>query len=409
MFTPLKNRKIARTKSINKKVVNTKKQKRKVGGVVVGVNKEKDLEDLKNLLYKVYPEKGKHISLKTIEKLDLKNINDLMSLDTDKIDEYVETFDIEDSYYKYRIKDILIYLSRKLNAELTNLKNKLNKKFTEDITNKIITNLGISDVNDLINSQEAHIRWWQAEEGTTSETYFTKNQIDSLILLQEELKNRQTMLKARLTIMFSSKTISIHIIRFLKLTNVYELSGLNMDDMIKLTTIELNNRTHPDIKARIHHLPEDTKKGTIELQDILRFFSGNIKKIIRELVLFNISDLMYATVIDIDNLNLNIEEKKLLLKLRLDEFKKFLFKKMFKDETNKVEKYKIINKIISKLGDVYELMDASDDLIMEIDPSPLSEKLNYELIKLRDNQAKLLKPNSSNSSSNSSRTSSRVQ
>ena len=401
MFTPLKNRKIARTKSINKKVVNTKKQKRKVGGVVVGVNKEKDLEDLKNLLYKVYPEKGKHISLKTIEKLDLKNINDLMSLDIDKIDEYVETFDIEDSYYKYRIKDILIYLSRKLNAELTNLKNKLNKKFTEDITNKIITNLGISDVNDLINSQEAHIRWWQAEEGTTSETYFTKNQIDSLILLQEELKNRQTMLKARLTIMFSSKTISIHIISFLKLTNVYELSGLNMDDMIKLTTIELNNRTHPDIKARIHHLPEDTKKGTIELQDILRFFSGNIKKIIRELALFNISDLMYATVIDIDNLNLNIEEKKLLLKLRLDEFKKFLFKKMFKDETNKVEKYKIINKIISKLGDVYELMDASDDLIMEIDPSPLSKKLNDELIKLRDNQAKLLKPNSSNSNSNS--------
>ena len=401
MFTPLKNRKIARTKSINKKVVNTKKQKRKVGGVVVGVNKEKDLEDLKNLLYKVYPEKGKHISLKTIEKLDLKNINDLMSLDTDKIDEYVETFDIEDSYYKYRIKDILIYLSRKLNAELTNLKNKLNKKFTEDITNKIITNLGISDVNDLINSQEAHIRWWQAEEGTTSETYFTKNQIDSLILLQEELKNRQTMLKARLTIMFSSKTISNQIIRFLKLTNVYELSGLNMDDMIKLTTIELNNRTHPDIKARIHHLPEDTKKGTIELQDILRIFSGNIKKIIRELVLFNISDLMYATVIDIDNLNLNIEEKKLLLKLRLDEFKKFLFKKMFKDETNKVEKYKIINKIISKLGDVYELMDASDDLIMEIDPSPLSKKLNDELIKLRDNQAKLLKPNSSNSNSNS--------
>ena len=401
MFTPLKNRKIARTKSINKKVVNTKKQKRKVGGVVVGVNKEKDLEDLKNLLYKVYPEKGKHISLKTIEKLDLKNINDLMSLDTDKIDEYVETFDIEDSYYKYRIKDILIYLSRKLNAELTNLKNKLNKKFTEDITNKIITNLGISDVNDLINSQEAHIRWWQAEEGTTSETYFTKNQIDSLILLQEELKNRQTMLKARLTIMFSSKTISNQIIRFLKLTNVYELSGLNMDDMIKLTTIELNNRTHPDIKARIHHLPEDTKKGTIELQDILRIFSGNIKKIIRELVLFNISDLVYATVIDIDNLNLNIEEKKLLLKLRLDEFKKFLFKKMFKDETNKVEKYKIINKIISKLGDVYELMDASDDLIMEIDPSPLSKKLNDELIKLRDNQAKLLKPNSSNSNSNS--------
>lgn len=401
MFTPLKNRKIARTKSINKKVVNTKKQKRKVGGVVVGVNKEKDLEDLKNLLYKVYPEKGKHISLKTIEKLDLKNINDLMSLDTDKIDEYVETFDIEDSYYKYRIKDILIYLSRKLNAELTNLKNKLNKKFTEDITNKIITNLGISDVNDLINSQEAHIRWWQAEEGTTSETYFTKNQIDSLILLQEELKNRQTMLKARLTIMFSSKTISNQIIRFLKLTNVYELSGLNMDDMIKLTTIELNNRTHPDIKARIHHLPEDTKKGTIELQDILRIFSGNIKKIIRELALFNISDLMYATVIDIDNLNLNIEEKKLLLKLRLDEFKKFLFKKMFKDETNKVEKYKIINKIISKLGDVYELMDASDDLIMEIDPSPLSKKLNDELIKLRDNQAKLLKPNSSNSNSNS--------
>jgi len=332
-----------------------------------------------------------------------------MSLDTDKIDEYVETFDIEDSYYKYRIKDILIYLSRKLNAELTNLKNKLNKKFTEDITNKIITILGISDVNDLINSQEAHIRWWQAEEGTTSETYFTKNQIDSLILLQEELKNRQTMLKARLTIMFSSKTISIHIIRFLKLTNVYELSGLNMDDMIKLTTIELNNRTHPDIKARIHHLPEDTKKGTIELQDILRFFSGNIKKIIRELVLFNISDLMYATVIDIDNLNLNIEEKKLLLKLRLDEFKKFLFKKIFKDETNKVEKYKIINKIISTLGDVYELMDASDDLIMEIDPSPLSKKLNDELIKLRDNQAKLLKPNSSNSSSNRSRTSSGVQ
>ena len=101
-----------------------------------------------------------------------------------------------------------------------------------------------------------------------------------------------------------------------------------------------------------------------------------------------------------------------MLKLRLDEFKNFLFTKIFKDETKRVEKDKIIDKIISTLGDVYKLMDASDDLIMKIDPrSPLSKKLNDVLIKLRDKlkQEPWLKPNSSNSSSNSSRTSSRVQ
>ena len=418
MFTPLKNRKIARTltKRINKKVVNTKKQKRKVGGVVVGINPDKDLEDLKKLLENEYPVNAKHLAIKAILKLNLTNINDLMreTIEADILT-YVSTIGIEDTEdepYQEEIKTVLLYLSKKLKNELENLKDKLNEKFTPDITNKIINNLGISDVNDLIHSLQSSIKNWQAE-GTANELfftkYFTKEQIDELISLKKKLINRQNKLNAKFTKMFS-KNISNCIIRELKLTDVYDFCNMTEYDIIYF--VMKQGSINPDMKLTIRRLHSEMP-GKMRLleYEFRRFSDFDKKKIIRNLMLFNISDLMYATVEDIGYLNLTPKGKEYLLKLRLDEFKKFLFTKIFKDGTKREEKDKIINKIISTLGDVYKLMDARDDLIMEIDPSPLPKKLNDELIKLRDKlkQEPWLKPNSSNSSSNSSRTSSRVQ
>lgn len=414
MFTPLKNRKIARTltKSSNKKVVNTKKQKRKVGGVVVGINEETDLEDLKKLLENEYPVNAKHLAIKAIQKLNLTNINDLMreTIEADILT-YVSTIGIEDTEdepYQEEIKTVLLYLSKKLKNELQNLKDKLNEKFTPDITKKIIKNLGISDVNDLIHSLQSSIKNWQAE-GTADEIYFTKEQIDELISLKKKLINRQNKLNAKFTKMFS-KNISNCIIRELKLTDVYDFCNMTEYDIIYF--VMKQGSINPDMKLAIRMLHSEMP-GKMRLLDnqFGRFSDFDKKKIIRNLMLFNISDLMYATVEDIEYLKLTPNGKEYLLKLRLDEFKKFLFKKIFKDETKRVEKDKIIDKIISTLGDVYKLMDASDDLIMKIDPSPLPKKLNDELIKLRDKlkQEPWLKPNSSNSNSNRSRTSSGVQ
>lgn len=414
MFTPLKNRKIERTltKRINKKVVNTKKQKRKVGGVVVGINPDKDLEDLKKLLENEYPVNAKHLAIKAILKLNLTNINDLMreTIEADILT-YVSTIGIEDTEdepYQEEIKTVLLYLSKKLKNELQNLKDKLNEKFTPDIINKIINNLGISDVNDLIHSLQSSIKKWQAE-GAANEIYFTKNQIDELISLKKKLINRQNKLNAKFTKMFS-KNISNCIIRELKLTDVYDFCNMTEDDILYF--VMKQGSINPDMKLAIRMLHSEMP-GKMRLLDnqFGRFSDFDKKKIIRNLMLFNISDLMYATVEDIEYLKLTPNGKEYLLKLRLDEFKKFLFKKIFKDETKRVEKDKIIDKIISTLGDVYKLMDASDDLIMKIDPSPLPKKLNDELIKLRDKlkQEPWLKPNSSNSNSNRSRTSSGVQ
>ena len=416
MFTPLKNRKIERTltKRINKKVVNTKKQKRKVGGVVVGINPDKDLEDLKKLLENEYPVNAKHLAIKAILKLNLTNINDLMreTIEADILT-YVSTIGIEDTEdepYQEEIKTVLLYLSKKLKNELQNLKDKLNEKekFTPDIINKIINNLGISDVNDLIHSLQSSIKKWQAE-GAVNEKYFTKNQIDELISLKKKLINRQNKLNAKFTKMFS-KNISNCIIRELKLTDVYDFCNMTEYDIIYF--VMKQGSINPDMKLAIRMLHSEMP-GKMRLLDnqFGRFSDFDKKKIIRNLMLFNISDLMYATVEDIEYLKLTPNGKEYLLKLRLDEFKKFLFKKIFKDETKRVEKDKIIDKIISTLGDVYKLMDASDDLIMKIDPSPLPKKLNDELIKLRDKlkQEPWLKPNSSNSNSNRSRTSSGVQ
>ena len=414
MFTPLKNRKIARTltKRINKKVVNTKKQKRKVGGVVVGINPDKDLEDLKKLLENEYPVNAKHLAIKAILKLNLTNINDLMreTIEADILT-YVSTIGIEDTEdepYQEEIKTVLLYLSKKLKNELENLKDKLNEKFTPDITNKIINNLGISDVNDLIHSLQSSIKNWQAE-GTADEIYFTKEQIDELISLKKKLINRQNKLNAKFTKMFS-KNISNCIIRELKLTDVYDFCNMTEYDIIYF--VMKQGSINPDMKLTIRRLHSEMPGKMRLLDNKFGIFSDfDKKKIIRNLMLFNISDLMYATVEDIGYLNLTTRGKEYLLKLRLDEFKNFLFTKIFKDETKRVEKDKIIDKIISTLGDVYKLMDARDDLIMEIDPSPLPKKLNDELIKLRDKlkQEPWLKPNSSNSNSNRSRTSSGVQ
>jgi hypothetical protein len=404
MFTPLKN----------KKVVNTKTNKRKVGGVVVGIDVEKELEDLKKLLFKIYPENAKHISLKTIKKLNLNNINDLMSLTPEQISKYIEDFDIEDmpyQPYQESIKNILIYLSRKLNAELSNLKDKLNEKFPVNITNKIIDNLGISNVNDLIYARQNDIRSFQMEGSTESTIRFTKAQIDLLLLLQKELQNRQTKLKAKLAEMFSKK-VSNRIINELKLTDVYDLCNKKDEDMIYIIN-ELKDINDAEMKIRIFGLPRKLlNEQRILIDELGRFFEIIIKKIIRELMLFDISDLMYATVIDIENLNQSIPEiternKEKLLELRSLEFKKYLRRKLFKDDgSNITEKDFYIDKIILKISDVYALMNASNDKIDELHLGNLKNAKNI-LKKLRD----ILKANSSNTNSsntNSSNTNSVV-
>jgi len=389
MFTPLKN----------KKVVNTKTNKRKVGGVVVGIDVEKELEDLKKLLFKIYPENAKHVSLKTIKKLNLNNINDLMSLTPEQISKYIEDFDIEDMPYQESIKNILIYLSRKLNAELSNLKDKLNEKFPVNITNKIIDNLGISNVNDLIYARQNDIRSFQMEGSTASTIRFTKAQIDLLLLLQKELQNRQTKLKAKLAEMFSKK-VSNRIINELKLTDVYDLCNKKDEDMIYIIN-ELKDINDAEMKIRIFGLPRKLlNEQRILIDELGGFFEIIIKKIIRELMLFDISDLMYATVIDIENLNLSIPEiternKEKLLELRSLEFKKYLRRKLFKDDgSNITENDFYIDKIILKISDVYALMNASNEKIDELHLGNL-KKAKDILKNLRDK----LKANSSNTNS----------
>jgi len=392
MFTPLKN----------KKVVNTKTNKRKVGGVVVGIDVEKELEDLKKLLFKIYPENAKHVSLKTIKKLNLNNINDLMSLTPEQISKYIEDFDIEDmpyQPYQESIKNILIYLSRKLNAELSNLKDKLNEKFPVNITNKIIDNLGISNVNDLIYARQNDIRSFQMEGSTASTIRFTKAQIDLLLLLQKELQNRQTKLKAKLAEMFSKK-VSNRIINELKLTDVYDLCNKKDEDMIYIIN-ELKDINDAEMKIRIFGLPRKLlNEQRILIDELGGFFEIIIKKIIRELMLFDISDLMYATVIDIENLNLSIPEiternKEKLLELRSLEFKKYLRRKLFKDDgSNITENDFYIDKIILKISDVYALMNASNEKIDELHLGNL-KKAKDILKNLRDK----LKANSSNTNS----------
>jgi hypothetical protein len=150
----------------------------------------------------------------------------------------------------------------------------------------------------------------------------------------------------------------------------------------------------------------------ILIDELGRFFEMIIKKIIRELMLFDISDLMYATVIDIENLNLSIPEiterdKEKLLELRSLEFKKYLRRKLFKDyRSNITEKDFYIDKIILKISDVYALMNASNEKIDELHLGNLKNAKDI-LKNLRD----ILKANSSNTNSsntNSSNTNSVV-
>jgi hypothetical protein len=337
-----------------------------------------------------------------------------MSLTPEQISKYIEDFDIEDmpyQPYQESIKNILIYLSRKLNAELSNLKDKLNEKFPVNITNKIIDNLGISNVNDLIYARQNDIRSFQMEGSTESTIRFTKAQIDLLLLLQKELQNRQTKLKAKLAEMFSKK-VSNRIINELKLTDVYDLCNKKDEDMIYIIN-ELKDINDAEMKIRIFGLPRKLlNEQRILIDELGRFFEIIIKKIIRELMLFDISDLMYATVIDIENLNQSIPEiternKEKLLELRSLEFKKYLRRKLFKDDgSNITEKDFYIDKIILKISDVYALMNASNDKIDELHLGNLKNAKNI-LKKLRD----ILKANSSNTNSsntNSSNTNSVV-
>ena len=151
-----------KTKRNNKKIVKAKINKKTVGGVII--DEEKDMKDLQDLLSKIYPEDSKHISSSTIHELELKNVDDLMNTTRESILRYVEDkLGIEDADYKIRIRDSLLYLSKKLKIELSMLKKKLNKKFSEDISNKIIVGLGLRNVNDLINSTENEIKSYKDE------------------------------------------------------------------------------------------------------------------------------------------------------------------------------------------------------------------------------------------------------
>ena len=386
-------------KHSNKKIVKAKTNKKTVGGIVR--DEEKDMKDLQDLLSKIYPEGSKHISSSTIHELELKNVDDLMNTTRESILRYVEDkLGIEDAYYKIRIKNCLLYLSKKLKTELTMLKKKLNKQFSEDISNKIIVELGLRNVNDLINATENDIKSYKMEDGTET-IGFSDFEIELLLLLRKELKKRQVLLKAKLKEMFSGN-ISI-IIQELKLTDVYDLSNLTDDDMDNI----IGRLNHTDeIRSKIYLLPKmliDNRQILLNL--MLRFFSREeAKMIIIELMLFEISDLAHSSVKVIEKLSLTDEKKNILLDLQLQEFKKFMLNKIFKDTTTNIAKKKdIINKIIEKLRDIYELMVADDRKIDEIELGDLTKGIQNMLKNLRDslNKTKKIMPVGYRSNSNS--------
>ena len=384
-------------KHSNKKIVKAKTNKKTVGGIVR--DEEKDMKDLQDLLSKIYPEGSKHISSSTIHELELKNVDDLMNTTRESIFEYVENkLGIEDADYKIRIRDSLLYLSKKLKIELSMLKKKLNKQFSEDISNKIIVELGLRNVNDLINSTENEIKSYKDEAVTTG---FSEIEIESLLLLRKELKKRQGLLKAKLKELFSGNISTI--IHELKPTDVYDLSKLTSDDMYYF--IKRLNHTS-EIKNIIFNLPGKLMDNRLMLLNLmLRFFSSEeTKMIIIELMLFEISDLAYSSIKKINKLSLTDEKKRKVLDLHFQEFKKFMLNKIFNDTTTNIEAKKIIiNKIIFKLQDVYELMVASDSKIDEIELGDLTKGIRKILKNLRDslNKTKKIKSNSSNSNSNS--------
>jgi hypothetical protein len=407
MFTPLKNRKIARplTKHINKKVVNTKTKKRKVGGVVVGIDEEKDLKYLKKLLKNLYPDNPtKYHVEKTITELELKNVDDLRKVATDKINKYVET--IENVPDRELIKIALEKLSEKLKNELQYLKNRLNEEFPQDITDKIIKNLRIRDINDLINARKSDILGLQG----TSTTSFTKEQIKNLLIFKKKLKNRQKKLNAKLTKMFS-KDISKCLIHVLAINDVYDLYNVNSIYLLYFVIYQKDFEVEMNKKIfNFHEKMQGWGGSMMVLEQELSIFPVNYKEIIRELMLFNISDLVYAKVIDIKNLNfLTEDEKSILLELRKEEFKKFLLENLhFKGELQLTKKKNIILNIIDSIEDVYQLMKSDYyDIkkIKEID-EPLSKNADVlralTVLKNSLNPDPLLKTNSTSSNSTSS-------
>jgi len=408
MFTPLKNRKIARplTKHINKKVVNTKTKKRKIGGVVVGIDEDKDLKNLKKLLKNLYPDNfTKYHVDKTITKLELKNVDDLRVVETNKIDEYVKTIEYEPD--RELIKIALENLTEKLKDELQYLKNRLNEEFQENITDKIIKNLRIRDINDLINARKSDILGLQG----TSTTSFTEEQINKLLIFKKKLKNRQKKLNAKLTKMFS-KDISKCLIHVLAINDVYDL--YNVKSIYLLYFVIYQKDFNPEMNKKIFNFHEKMQgwRGSMRvLKEELGIFPVHYKEIIRELMLFNISDLVYAKVRDIENLNfLTEDEKNNLLELRKEEFKKFLLENLhFKGELTTRKKKKLILNIIVSIEDVYQLMESDYydkiDKIKEID-EPLSKNADVRraLIVLKNslNPDPRLKTNSTSSNSTSS-------
>jgi hypothetical protein len=412
MFTPLKNRKIARplTKHINKKVVNTKTKKRKVGGVVVGIDEDKDLKNLKKLLKNLYPDNfTKYHVDKTITELKLKNVDDLREVATNKIDEYVETIEYEPD--RGLIKTALENLTEKLKDELQYLKNRLNEEFQENITDKIIKNLRIRDINDLINARKSDILGLQG----TSTTSFTEEQIDKLLIFKKKLKNRQKKLNAKLTKMFS-KDISKCLIHVLAINDVYDLYNVKLTYLLYFVIYQKGFNVEMNNKILNFHLKMQGLRGSMmvlnrELMRELRISPVHCEEIIRELMLFNISDLIYAKVIDIENLNfLTEDQKNNLLKLRNVEFNKFLLENLhFKGDLRLEEKEKIILNISVSIEDVYQLMkpDYYDKInkIKEID-EPLSKNAGVRraltVLKNSLNPDPLLKTNSTSSNSTSS-------
>lgn len=362
----------------NKKVIKTKINKKTIGGALI--DEEKDMKELKKLLFKMYPKDGEHLSSKTIEELQLKNVNDLMYLTRESIDDFIKNkLNKEDENYQSQIRECLLFLSKKLKKELSMLKKRLEKKFSEYISNKIIDELGLRNVNDLINAKKNEIESYEEEIGITG--------ITDLLLLRKELKKRQGLLKARLKKMFSGN-ISI-IIRELKLTDIYGLSKLKRDDMIYL----YKRLNHTDeIKRKIFKLPEMLSDNyQMLMNELLRhssFSRDEMKMIIRELMLFEISDLAFVSIKEIDNLSLTDEKKKGVYSFHIEEFNKFMLKKMFNDTTTKIEaKNNIINYITLKLPDIYQLMKADDSKIKAIDLGNLTVSIQK---KLKDLQVSLL-------------------
>ncbi len=270
----------------------------------------------------MYPEGGKHISLSTIRVLELKNVDDLMNTTRERIlDYYNNKFDKEDALYEVRIRDCLLYLSKRLKTELSMLKERLNKKFLEDTSNKIIDELGLRNVNDLINATKNDIKSHKIDDETETIGFFDF-EIKSLLLLRKELKKRQGLLKAKLKEMFSGN-ISI-IIKELKLIDVSDLRKQTDDDMLNI----IRRLNHSDeIKGDILVLPRMLMNNYGDLLTLmLRYFSTEeTKMIIIELMLFKISDLAYSSIKVIEKLSLTDEKKKILFNLQLEEFKKFIF------------------------------------------------------------------------------------